>query len=263
MWLPFAVTQGTKVRPHMSLHQLLLAQAECIPDAPAILAPGRNPLTYSRPHRHVENMVRTLQTMGVSRHDRVALVLPNSAEMAVAFLAVAAAATCAPLNPAYHADEFDLCLATLHAKALVVQAGMDSPARDVACALGVQIIELSPMLDAEAGLFMLTGEEHMRAASHEFTRPYDVGLALYTAGTTSRSKFVPLTHMNLCASAYNIRAALGLVASDRCLNVMPLFHGHGLKGMVLPSLVAGGSVMCTSAFSAVKFFDWMAECQPT
>jgi acyl-CoA synthetase (AMP-forming)/AMP-acid ligase II len=48
-----------------------------------------------------------------------------------------------------------------------------------------------------------------------------------------------LTHRNLCASAFNVRAALKLAESDRCLNVMPLFHIHGLVGAVLSSLAAG------------------------
>ena len=68
-------------------------------------APGRAPLTYGRLYRHIDDVVQTLHAMGVGRHDRVALVLPNGPEMAVAFLAVAGA-TCAPLNPAYSADEF-------------------------------------------------------------------------------------------------------------------------------------------------------------
>ena len=65
------------------------------------LAPGRSPLTYSHLYRHINDVVQTLHVMGLGRDDRVALVLPNGPEMAVAFLAVAASATCAPLNPAY------------------------------------------------------------------------------------------------------------------------------------------------------------------
>src|SRR5262249_42083537 len=91
----------------------------------------------------------------------------------------------------------------------------------------------------------------------------DVGLVLHTTGSTSRSKLVPLTHANLCVSASNIGTALALSTRDRCLNVMPLFHAHGLKGMVLPSLVAGASVVCTPRFSAPEFFACMAEFQPT
>ena len=50
--------------PFLCLPDLLEHQASRIPDAPAILAPGRSPLTYRRLHRHVESMGRTLRTMG-------------------------------------------------------------------------------------------------------------------------------------------------------------------------------------------------------
>ena len=88
--------------------------------------------------------------LGLGRHDRIAVVLPNGPEMAVAFLAVAAGATCVPLNPACGMSEFDLYFTGLHAQAVIVQAGMDSPARAMAHAHGLQIIELSPVLEASA-----------------------------------------------------------------------------------------------------------------
>ena len=84
------------------------------------------------------------------------------------------------------------------------------------------------MLKAEAGLFTLTGEATAHATLHGFAQPDDVALVLHTSGTTSRPKLVPLTHTNICTSAHNMRIALTLVESDRCLNVMPLFHTHGL-----------------------------------
>src|SRR5437773_3149180 len=91
--------------PFSCVAHLLEHQAERIPDAPAILAPGRAPLTYGRLWQHIEHVLQALHAMGIGRQDRVVLMLPNGAEMAVAFLAVAAGATCAPLNPAYSADE--------------------------------------------------------------------------------------------------------------------------------------------------------------
>ena len=73
-------------------------------------------------------MGRTLRAMGIGRHDRVAVVLPNGPEMAVAILAVAASAACAPMNPAYRAEELDRYFADLRPRALITQAGIDSPA---------------------------------------------------------------------------------------------------------------------------------------
>ena len=139
---PSASAISRSYQPLSVLH-LLQEQAERIPKAPAILSPERAPLTYDRLYRHIEDVVQILHSIGVDRHDRVALVLPNGPEMAVAFLAVAAGATCAPLNPSYGASEFDAHLADLHAIALIVQAGMDSPVRAVAHARGLRIIELS------------------------------------------------------------------------------------------------------------------------
>jgi amino acid adenylation domain-containing protein len=258
-----SLCESTNTPQRLCLHDLLVEQAERTPDAPAILASGRAPLTYGRLWRHVDEVVQALRAMGISRQDRVALVLPNGAEMAVALLAVAAGATCAPLNPAYGADEWAVYLADLHATALLIQVGMESPARAVALAHGIAIIELSPRREAEAGLFTLTGEAQPCPAPHGFAQPDDVGLMLHTTGSTSHAKIVALTHSNLCVSASNIAAALELAASDRCLNVMPLFHAHGLKGMVLPSLLAGASVACTPRFTAPEFFAWMAEFHPT
>jgi acyl-CoA synthetase (AMP-forming)/AMP-acid ligase II len=72
-----------------------------------------------------------------------------------------------------------------------------------------------------------------------------------------------LTHANLLASAGNIAGTLALSPADRCLNIMPLFHIHGLVAAILASLHAGGSVFCTPGFNALKFFAWMEEAGPT
>lgn len=52
--------------------------------------------------------------------------------MVVTFLAVASGATCAPLNPNYRSKEFGFFLSDLKAKALIIQSGIDSPARRIA-----------------------------------------------------------------------------------------------------------------------------------
>ena len=64
-------------------------------------------------------------------------------------------------------------------------------------------------------------------------------------------------------SARNIAQSLELTASDRCLNVMPLFHVHGLVGALLSSISSGASVVCCPGFVAPKFFEWVDEFRPT
>ena len=248
---------------HQSIYDLLAAQAERSPNAIAIAAPGRSPLTYRCLRTQVEDTVDALHALGVGRHDRVALVLPNGPEMAVAFLTVARCATSAPLNPAYRADEFDFYLSDLKPKALMIQCDLDSPARGVARARGLPVIELSPCLQKEAGIFELTGEAAGDAVHSGFARPEDVAATLLTSGTTSRSKLVPLTQAYICTSANKVRSALQLDQTDRCLNIMPLFHVHGLLGAMLSSVAAGATVICTPGLYAPKFFEWLEEFRPT
>jgi acyl-CoA synthetase (AMP-forming)/AMP-acid ligase II len=248
--------------PFSCLPHLLEHQAQRIPDASAILAPGRAPLTYGRLYQHIDKMARALRATGIGRRDRVAVVLPNGPEMPVAILTVAACAACAPVNPAFGVEELDRYFADLQPRALITQAETDSPARRAALSRGIRVIELSTASEAEAGLFELTGERG-DAQSHEKVSLGDVALLLPTSGTTSRPKIVPQTHANICASAYASGAALALTETDRCLNVLPLFHGHGLTATVLTSLAAGASVVCTPGFDVNNFSAWLTAFQPT
>ena len=74
---------------------------------------------------------------------------------------------------------------------------------------------------------------------------------------------MPLTHRNITASAHNIATTLDFSADDRGLNVMPLFHIHGLIAGLLAPLSRGGVVICTPGFNALRFFAQMRQTRPT
>jgi acyl-CoA synthetase (AMP-forming)/AMP-acid ligase II len=230
-------------------------------DAVALAAPGRAGLTYGVLAELCAATGAALNRLGLSRGDRLAMVLPNGPEMAAAFVAVASAMTAAPLNPAYREDEFHFYMADLKVSALLVEEGSASPALSAARRLGIAVLTLTA--GRAAGSFTLAGEARGPAVPHTATEPEDVALVLHTSGTTSRPKIVPLTHTNLLASAASIAATLELGERDRCLNIMPLFHIHGLVAAVLASLQAGGSVFCTGGFNALRFFAWLEEAHPT
>ena len=245
-----------------SIHALLDQGAR---DDVAIAAPERALLTYGGLRDQVGRTGEALGKAGVRAGDRVAIVLPNGPEMAAAFLGTAAHATAAPLNPAYRVGEFAFYLEDLRARALILEAGAESPAIEAAKQVGVPIIGLTPDPDAGAGCFSLDAPQAAAApgADGEAENGADAALVLHTSGTTSRPKIVPLTGANLCASARNISAWLSLEPGDRCLNIMPLFHIHGLMAGVLASLDAGGTVICAPGFNALRFFAWLDETVPT
>ena len=245
-----------------TIAQLLEAGAA---DRPAISAPGVVPLSYRGLRALVARTVGTLGARGIAPNDRVAFVLDNGPEAATTFLCTAIGATAAPLNPAYRADEYEFYLSDLGAKLLIVAAGKDSPAVDVAAKLGVPIARLIAQPDKGAGTFTLDfgGAPATPAPNAGFAEPDDIALVLHTSGTTSRPKIVPLTQRNVCASARNVRETLSLTPDDRNLSIMPLFHIHGLIASLLAPLSAGSEVCCSPGFNALKFFSWMAEVKPS
>lgn len=246
-----------------TIYELLARQARHSPNSAAVLAPGRRPLTFERLLSRVDEVLRSLGSLNIERNDKVAIVLPNGPEMALAFLSIACSAVAAPLNPAYTAAEFEFYLSDLDARALIVQAGVASPAIEVARRRGIRVIEIVPNAQEPAGAFEFMGLCTGSAPSTEIARAEDVALVLHTSGTTSRPKMVLLTHQNLSASAQHISDALSLSPADCCLNIMPLFHIHGLVGAVLSSLTAAASVVATQGFDAPRFSDWMAAFRPT
>ena len=244
-----------------TISEILQAGAD---GAPALSSPGGKPLSYRDLRALVGEITASLASQGIGPNDRVGIVLDNGPEMAAAFLSIGSAATAAPLNPSYRAEEFEFYLTDLRARLLVVAAGKETPAIGVAQKLGIPIARLVAHPERRAGSFELQyeggggGPQPVRAAT-----PDDIALVLHTSGTTSRPKIVPLAHKNIFASAGNIRLTLSLTANDRGLVIMPLFHIHGLIAALSAPLSAGGEVCCTPGFNALKFFGWLDEVKPT
>jgi acyl-CoA synthetase (AMP-forming)/AMP-acid ligase II/acyl carrier protein len=202
--------------------------------------------------------------MGFRSSDRVAVALPNSPEMATAFLAISSVCTCAPLNPAYHEDEFTFGMKDLRVKALVTCYGSDHPARKAASTLGIPVLQLSP--DAKyAGMFSISSNLPVDGSlSGPMLAGLDeIALVLHTSGTTSRPKIVPITHRNIFYSVHNIADTYALAPSDCCLNMMPLFHIHGLIGALSASLAVGASIICAAGFNANQAIGWLSDLAPT
>lgn len=247
-------------RPTTLTDLLALGAAQDI----ALTAPRRTPLTYADLRAQVQRTVERLNQLGLGRGDRVAIALPNGPDMASAFLSVAAGATACPLNPAYRAEEFEFYLSDVKASALLVEAGDASSAVEVARQLGVRVLTLASL--GAAGMFDLAeagSVVHAPAVQGGPAAAGDVALILHTSGTTSRPKSVPLTQANVCASACNVRDTLQLGPADGGLNIMPLFHIHGLIAGLMAPLAGGGRVFCSPGFNALKFFAWMQEARPT
>ena len=230
---------------------------------PAIGARDKDWLTYEALINLGSEVRQELRKVGIGKDDRVAVVLPNGPEMATAFLTIAQSAVCAPLNPSYREEEFKFYYADLKARAVILLHDADGPASSAADSLGLMKIQLEIYPGMPAGYFSLSTDQHGRVSISLDPESEDAALILHTSGTTSRPKIVPLTHANLTNSSANIQQALELSETDRCMNIMPLFHIHGLIATVLSSISCGASVWCSSGFSALNFYQLLDEVKPT
>jgi acyl-CoA synthetase (AMP-forming)/AMP-acid ligase II/thioesterase domain-containing protein/acyl carrier protein len=226
-----------------TLHDVVanLASRDC--GMLAILEPDRAPLSAAALARQV---------------DAVQAVLGNAG-----LLGVAVGATAVPLNPAGSADEFRNTFSRLAIDALISPAGPATAARGVAAEMGLGLIDLEAMPNESAGSFRLRVAKRCLRADGARADHADACLLLLTSGTTAAPKIVPVTQASLIAKAANSVRAFDLGPRDRCLNVMPYFHGHGIYDGLVAPLLAGGSAICLGDFTVERFFAALTDLRPT
>ncbi len=218
----------------------------------ALTSENNSKLSYGNLKSFTDKISRQLAGNGISNKDRAAIVLPNGPFMASSFLAISSYMSAAPLNPTYKADEYEFYLKDLNPKIVIVEQNSKNNVVDVAKKLKIPVCEIKVQNDSPSGIFDLfdkTGE-------YSLPEENDEALVLHTSGTTSKPKIVPLTNKNIFSSAVNISKSLELSEIDHCLNIMPLFHIHGLIAILATSMKVGASVYASNGFNALKFLEF-------
>jgi acyl-CoA synthetase (AMP-forming)/AMP-acid ligase II/thioesterase domain-containing protein/acyl carrier protein len=251
-----------------TVFQMLSLWAGRSPSAPAIVAEEREALSHGALLEQANAVREALNDCGIGRGDRVAMVMPGGPELAACVTVIAACAVAAPLNPDYTIAEFAYFLSDLGARAVIVLADAETPARAAAEQLDIPVIELHPEPDGPAGAFRLVGGRLGEGRAGTASEPGpaesgDTALLLYTSGTGSRGKIVPTSHAQLLARLGDSARLFELGPDDLCLNLMPLYHGHGLYNGLFAPLFAGGGSICAPGFEAESFFRWLHRLAPT
>jgi oxalate---CoA ligase len=233
------------------------------PDRPALGAVGGPVARRGALAAEVAAVAAGLVDRGLVAGDAVGLIGGNGPELAVAFLAVSSVAAAAPLDPALTAAELAFELTDLRLRAVIVVGGppptgattWPEPVVSVAARAGLAVLRLDRPGGDRSVPLELAGPD---LGDAEPGLDPAVALLLHTSGTTARPKTVPLTRANLVASAGAVAASLALTPGDVGLEVMPLFHVHGLVAGLLAPLHAGSSVVCAPGFHAPDVADQLA-----
>ena len=217
----------------------------------ALTSENSPPLLYKDLKSFVNKIASQLAGNGISNKDRAAIVLPNGPFMASSFLTLSSYMSAAPLNPSYKTNEYEFYLKDLNPKIVIVEPNSSNEVVGVAKNLNIPVCEIKIKKDDPSGLFNLFDIE----SEYQLPEENDEGLVLHTSGTTSRPKIVPLTNKNIYSSAENISKSLNLSEADHCLNIMPLFHIHGLIAILAASIRSGASICASNGFNALKFLE--------
>jgi oxalate---CoA ligase len=256
---------GAAVSGVSNLSELFTMHVRQRPERTAI---GTSDLRTVLSYRQLDSLVRSamaqLCRLGLSRGATIAFVSDNCVEFVVGLLAgVSSGVRVAPLNPALTLSELGIRLSELSAHAVLAPKHLASKlefADAIAENTARWIISIEDSDGAHAvRIANKNGQSPTSGVAANASAPIageDVALLMFTAGTTSAPKVVPLTHHNLVTSVQNISSGYDLSPQDATLVVMPLYHGHGLVAGLLATLASGGSAYLpsTGVFSAHLFW---------
>jgi acyl-CoA synthetase (AMP-forming)/AMP-acid ligase II/acyl carrier protein len=229
-------------------------------DGLAIAITGHNgvEVTYAKLHEVTSNIAASLQSGDFGkpgRRARFGIVMPNGPDIAVALLGAAIAGEAVPFNSVSTAAELATYFAATAIDALIVLSDSDGAALAVAERQGIPLLRLTKD-------YRIAGVEAAKAALR-LPEGTDVALVLMTSGSTGRPKIVPLTHRNVCRSAYEVAVSIALTPQDTCLLMWEQFHIGGLVDLLLAPLVSGGRIIATPGFNAARFFQHLQEHRPS
>jgi long-chain acyl-CoA synthetase len=212
------------------------------------IAAGERRMTYAELDRAVDGVAAGLHALGVRRGDRVAIVLPNGADAAIAIYGVLrAGGAFLPLNPSIKADKLAYVLADSGAETVICAHDASGPA--------VEAAETTPCVRRVIGSGGRVGDLPSlgELAAGPATPPpaaltVDLAAVIYTSGSTGRPKGVTLTHANMAFACGSIVEYLGLRADDRLLCVLPLSFDYGLYQLLM-SVRVGAALVIEPGFA--------------
>ena len=240
-----------------NIADFLRAAALRHPDAICIIE-GDRVVSWSAVDGQVDDYAAGLAGRGLHPGERIALLLGNSYEFVVAYLAAARTGLITvPLNPAYTSAEVAVMLADSGARMLVVQPSTRQVGEESAAALpGCEVISVD---GAEWRGIGAAGA--MRPTPDVEVADDALALLLFTAGTSGRPKGAMLTHAALRANVdmlLSLTHPPAVVDSDIVLAVLPMFHVYGLNTVLGTAMAAGATCVITDRFDPVESLNLIA-----
>lgn len=234
-----------------TLADLLFEQSERFGQRPAVIA-DETLLSYSELARRASSIGGALRARGIGRGDRVGLLINNRAEWVEAFFGtMTAGAAVVAFSTWSTREELDWLIGDSGIRMLIAIdrfADNDYAAhtRDIAPnhpALREVILLGDAGYDA-----LVAGTPSPRLDPGHGASAADTAILIYTSGSSSRPKSVPLTHLGIIENGFNIGERQGYGPDDRVLLAPPLFWSYGSANAMAATLTHGAALVLQGKF---------------
>jgi malonyl-CoA/methylmalonyl-CoA synthetase len=214
-------------------------------------------LTYGELLARAREGAGWLKSLGVNKGDRVVLCTSNKPAFLFAHLATLfAEAVTLPLNPRFTREELRFFLADSGARVAIV----GEEAGPILQSLRPELPGLQALIADETVLDLPNSTTpHSPHTTHHSPTPHDPCLIIYSSGTTGWPKGVVHTQANVLSSLLALQSCWRFTPNDVILNVLPLFHVHGLCFATQLTLLSGACVLLDE-FDAKKTMGRIGAC---
>jgi amino acid adenylation domain-containing protein len=218
--------------------------------AKTALVCGAQRLTYLQVELQANQAANALRAHGIQRGDRVALFMPNSAELVcVLFAVLKAGAVFVLINPTTKTDKLAYILNNCQARALISGAAQSAAANAMRSLVPSLNLSVTTGPGSET-LLAYTDFLAEGAPARPQVNLIDLDLAclIYTSGSTGEPKGVMSDHSNVVFAANSIRSYIGNTPDDIILDVLPLSFDYGLY-QVFMAFASGASLVLEKGFT--------------
>jgi long-chain acyl-CoA synthetase len=218
---------------------------------------GGNGLTYEALNRAVNALGNGLKDIGITKGDKVAVMLSNRPEFVISYFAVqkigAVAVTLNVLSTPYELHHF---LGNSDAKCLITENPLAKKFEEIRADMPLcRHLITTGGLETEDSPFRHIIEKSSSTLEMPEIANDDPAVIIYTAGLTGKSLGAVLTHCNLLTQANLLRDVYHCTEKSRSLALIPLFHAFGAVGNMLGAIRIGASMVLMDRFTLEGIFN--------
>jgi long-chain acyl-CoA synthetase len=232
---------------YRNFYEMVEANAKRRPKT-AVLFIGERKVDNLRLKQKVDTFARFLEFSAIKSGDKVAIIVSNSEEFIISFLAVTKiGAVAVPINTFLKHEEFAYIINDSQAKLLISSPEFAKETKDLLHVSSIEKIvwtgHYTDLNEQNYSFLEITGSMETHEQLSNPPGLDDIACIVYTSGTTGKPKGAMLTYRSMFSNMVSADKIFKIRSKDRFIVYLPMFHSFTLTIMVLLPLYACSSLV--------------------